>query len=142
MDPAGFADAKDPNRRAGGTGGDREKERLPMAQAAYQWRRCNEEEEHVLRCLDKLRWIEIRYEDLCEDTDNTLWRLFEFLDLDPQKRIKDFRSVEQHVIGNGMRLDTTSKILVDERWRSVLTEDELRVFDSMAGKMNRRYGYA
>jgi len=47
MDPAGFADAKDPSLRAGGMGGDRRREKLTMAQAAREWRRSNEEAEHV-----------------------------------------------------------------------------------------------
>ena len=141
MDPARYADAKDPALRGGGTGENREKKRLSMAQAAYEWRRCNEEAEYVLRCLDKSRWIEVHYEELCKDTESVLGRLFEFLGLDPGKRAQDFRTVEHHVVGNGMRLDTTSRISPDERWRSVLTEEELRIFDREAGKMNRQFAY-
>jgi len=141
MDPAVFADAKDQNRRGGGGGGNRENERLSMTQAAYQWRRCNEEAEHILRRLDKSRWSEVRYEELCKDTDNMLDRVFEFLGLDPQKRIKHFRSVEHHIVGNGMRLDSTSEIKLDERWRKILTTQDLEIFDSTAGKMNLKYGY-
>jgi len=141
MDPAGFADATDPALRGGGIGGNREGERLSMAQAAHEWRRCNEEAENVLRGLDQSRWIEVRYEELCEDTEDTLDSLFEFLGLDPAKRARDFRAVENHVVGNGMRLDTTSQVRLDQRWKSVLTEQDLRVFDREAGRMNRRYGY-
>ena len=141
IDPASFADAQDPARRGGGSGGNRENERLSMARAAYQWRRCNQEAEHVLRRLDKTKWIDVRYEQLCSDTGRTLARLFEFLGLDPEKRIPDFRCAEHHVVGNGMRLDTTSDICLDERWRSVLSEDDLRIFGSVAGKMNGEYGY-
>jgi hypothetical protein len=141
MDTAAFADARNPTLRRGGSGNNREYERLTMAQAAYQWRRSNQEAENVLRRLDKSRWIEVHYEELCKYTENTLRRLFEFLGLDPQKRIKDFRTVEHHVVGNGMRLDATSDIQLDERWRSVLTEEDLQTFERVAGKMNRGYGY-
>ena len=141
MDPAGFADAKDPAMRGGGSGGKRPDKRFSMAQAAHEWRRSNEEADNVLRRLDKSQWIEVRYEDLCKDTENTLGRLFEFLGLDPGKRAKDFRMVENHIVGNGMRLDRTSTISLDERWRSVLTDQDLRIFDREAGRMNRRYGY-
>ena len=120
---------------------DRKNERLSMAGAAHEWRRSNEEAEHILRCLDKSRWITVRYEQLCEDTENTLGRLFEFLGLDSKKRVRDFRKVENHVIGNGMRLDTTAEIRLDERRGEKLTEHDLRVFDDVAGKMNRQYGY-
>lgn len=141
MDPARFADAKDPTLRGGGSGGYREKERLPMARAAYEWRRDNEEAEHVLRYMDKSQWIEVRYEELCKDTENTLSQLFEFLDLNPDKCVRDFRAVPNHIVGNGMRLDKASEISLDERWRANLSKCDLQIFDDVAGKMNRRYGY-
>ena len=64
-----------------------------------------------------------------------------FLDLDPDKVRLDFRAVTQHVIGNGMRMDSSSEISLDERWKSNLSRDDLRVFDATAGDLNRRYGY-
>jgi len=141
MDPAGFADARDPALRGGGSGGNREKERLSMAKAAYEWRRDNREAEHVLRCLDKSQWMEVSYEELCQDTKSTLEGLFKFLGLESDKRIQDFRAVPSHVVGNGMRLDTSSEIALDERWKSVLTKDELSIFNREAGELNQRYGY-
>jgi hypothetical protein len=141
MDPAGFADAKDTGKRGGGSGGQRDAERLTMDQAAYQWKRCNEEAENVLRTLDKSRLLEIHYEDLCNETDKTLEQIFVFLGLDPAKAAKDFRSVEHHILGNGMRLDNTSQVSLDERWKDVLTADDLKTFDRIAGAMNRKYGY-
>jgi hypothetical protein len=142
MNPVRFADAKDPSRRAGGMGGNREKERLSMPQAAYEWRRCVEEGECILRCLSPLQWIEVRYEELCRDTEDTLARLFKFLELDPNMRTRDIRAAGNHIVGNGMRLDSTSQVSLDERWRSALSESELQRFDREAGKINRRYGYA
>ena len=141
MDPHSFADTKDPTMRGGGSGVWREERRFSMASAARQWRRCNEEAEHILHRLDKSQWIEVCYEELCEDTEKTLGRVFWFLGVDPDKRARDFRMVEHHVVGNGMRLDKTSEIRLDERWRVKLTEEELRVFDRIAGELNRRYGY-
>jgi len=141
MDPAVFADARDPTRRAGGMGGDRANERLSIYRAAYEWRRCMEEAEHLLQGLDRSRWIEVRYEDYCRDSGAALKRLHEFLGVGPSGQPKDFRTLGQHVIGNGMRLDTTSEIRLDERWRKELTQADLRVFNRMAGQMNRQYGY-
>ncbi len=140
-DPARFADAKDPLQRGGGSGGDRKNERLTMAEAAHEWRRSNEEAETVLAGLDRSRWTEVRYEELCVDPQATLSRIFGFLGADTGKSRSDFRSGEHHVVGNGMRLDASSEIRQDERWRSCLTGDELVVFGRVAGKLNRRYGY-
>lgn len=141
MDPARFADSTDPGLRGGGTGGNREKERLSMNKAAHEWRRSNEEEEIILKYMDKSRWIEARYEDLCTHRDNELRRLFSFIGVDPAKAIMDFRSVEHHIVGNGMRLDSTSEIRCDERWREILNAKDLALFEALAGEMNRKLGY-
>ncbi len=114
---------------------------VDMKTAATEWKRCNEEAEKVLRGLDKSQWIKIRYEDLCKDTDNMLGRLFKFLALDPSEHVQNFRSVENHILGNKMRMDTASEISMDERWRANLTDQDLRTFNNVAGAMNERYGY-
>lgn len=141
MDPAGFADARNPSYRGGGWGGSQQDEHLTMAEAAHRWRRCMQEAESVLRDMPASQWIEVRYEDYCHDPEATLNRLHQFLGVAPNGLPREFRSIEQHVIGNGMRLDTTSEVHLDERWREVLTEQELRAFDKIAGATNRRYGY-
>lgn len=141
MDPANFADAEDPGRRAGGMGGNRANERLSIAQAACQWQRSMKEAEHILTGLDRSRWIEVRYEDYCSDPDVVLDRVNRFLGVEPSKQWQDFRAAEQHVIGNGMRLDKTSEIQQDDRWRVALTGDDLRTFSEIAGETNHRYGY-
>ncbi|NQU75668.1 MAG: sulfotransferase [Planctomycetes bacterium] len=141
MDPLGFADARDPMLRNGGTPGNRQIRRLTMAQAAHQWKRSNEEAELLVAGLDASKLIEVRYEDLCHAPTETLDRIFTFLNLEPLGRIPRFRDVDHHVVGNGMRLDSTEEIKLDERWRSVLTEVDLRQFNAVAGRLNRRYGY-
>jgi hypothetical protein len=140
-DPAAFADAQDPCLRSGGSGAIGPGKRRSFAQAAREWRRGNEEAENLLATLDPSRWTSIRYEDLCASPRDVLAGVFTFLGLDPGKAAADFRSVEHHILGNGMRLDSTSEVRLDERWKSVLTEDDLRVFQAVAGDLNRRYGY-
>ena len=140
-DPMTFADAQDPSLRAGGCGGHRDSERKSMAEAAREWRRSNEEAECVLSGVPRSKWIQVRYEDLCADPCTVLRAVFGFLGLPTDPIVLDFRSVAQHVIGNGMRLDSRSDICLDERWKTHLTEDDLRVFEQVAGKLNRSLGY-
>ena len=140
-DEINYADATNPSLRRGGTGAADSILRLSVWEGARQWRRCNEEAENVLATVPKDRWIAVRYEELCAQTDTTLRRLCRFMGLDPGKIVPHFRSVEHHVIGNGMRLDRTSEVRLDERWRSVVTKQDLGKFSSVAGKMNQRYGY-
>ncbi|HET9315882.1 MAG TPA: sulfotransferase [Vicinamibacteria bacterium] len=141
MDPAGFADATDPRLRQGGMGGDRANERQTMPEAAHQWRRSNEEAESIVRTLPRDRWTEVRYEDVCRDTEGTLRRLYAFAGVDPDRGGAKLRSFDHHVIGNGMRLDTTTEVRMDERWRTALQPADLSAFDAEAGALNRQLGY-
>lgn len=141
VDPAKFADANSPNLRAGGMGGKRTGKVLSMAEASHEWLRSNEEADALLDGLDKSLFTVIRYEDLCRNPEKTLNYLFNFIEVDSSKPVSDFRSVEHHVVGNGMRLDSTNKISLDERWKTALSPDDFDIFDKIAGSMNRRLGY-
>lgn len=141
MDPFRFADASDPGSRGGGAGGNRDAERLPMSEAALEWRRSNEEAVAILNTMDKTRYIEVRYEDLCRQTTSTLDSIFSFVGVDKSLWNREFRSVQHHIIGNGMRLDSAGEINLDERWRSRLPPSDLKIFESRAGKMNRNLGH-
>jgi Sulfotransferase family len=142
VDPAAFADARDPRLRGGGTGGSRQGERLPMPAAAREWRRSQEEAAAIIRRLPPSQWIETRYEWLCEHTEDTLRAIFRFLGVDPDRGRPGFRSAGQHVIGNGMRLDTAADVRLDMRWMRAFTERERARFEPVAGALNRRLGYA
>jgi len=141
--PDQYADATNPRLRGGGGGGDRAGERQTIAEAARQWRRSNEEAECLLGRLDRRRWMQVHYEDLCAFPRPTLREIFEFLSLDPADAVatRRFRKAAGHVIGNGMRLDEGSAVVADERWRTELTDADLTAFDAVAGGLNRRYGY-
>ena len=140
MDPGNFADARDKKMRGGGTGV-RPKDEETMEQAANQWLRSNTEAEQVLRSIPREDWTQIRYEDVCSNTSETMNSVYSFLGLAEDHAYKHFRQVENHIVGNGMRLDSSSEIILDERWRDVLTDADLETFDQIAGPLNRRLGY-
>ena len=136
-----FADSSDPELRGGGTGQRRPPVRQSMTDAAIEWKRSNESSYALVATLPRSQWTEVRYEDLCADPAAILKRLATFLDLDPALITLNFRAITQHVIGNGMRMDTTSEIRLDDRWKEVHSNEDLKAFDSVAGKLNRSYGY-
>jgi hypothetical protein len=113
-----------------------------MQAAATEWRRTHEEIERILPVLSPGSCVRVHYEQLCADPDGTLAGIFELLNLDPALAERDFRDVEQHILGNAMRLACTSEIKLDERWRAALTAGDLDVFERVAGDLNRQYGYA
>lgn len=140
MNPAEFADAADPKLRGGGTGKSQQ-DRLTMTDAAHEWLRSNEEALEVLRTIPAGDQLRISYEQLCSDPGATLGGVYRFLGLEDDDSYRSFRSASHHVVGNGMRLDDTSDVVLDERWRGALNQADLREFERIAGSLNRGFGY-
>lgn len=141
VDPAHFADARDEQLRGGGFGGDRAEERLSMAEAAREWRRSNEEAEALLRGLSPASFRTVRYEEICADPHVALRPVLDWAGVDPEVPPTLARGT-YHVVGNGMRLDSTREIRLDDRWRTALRADDLATFDAVAGDLNRRLGFS
>jgi hypothetical protein len=124
-----------------GHGFKRDSRRESVAAAALSWRRNNEAAERVVAGLPASQWVPLQYEELCRQPEQTLRDLCKFLGLDPAQVVLDFRSRQQHVLGNDMRLKSGSDIRLDERWRTGLSPEDLGVFAEVAGETNRKYGY-
>ncbi len=142
LKPGEFADADDPKLRGGGTGTAADPHLHDMASAAHEWRRSTEEAANLLRGMAPSQYRQVHYEQLCEDPAGVLRSLADFIGCTEDQITLNFREKVHHVIGNGMRLNNTSEISLDERWREELNADDLRVFDEVAGSTLREYGYA
>ncbi len=114
---------------------------MSARRTARSWVNRNKNIPRQLAALPDNRHIRIRYEDLCQDTQGTLERLHRFCGVEPGVVVTDFRSVPHHIVGNKMRLCSSSEIKLDERWKRELTKDQLKEIDRVAGAMNRQYGY-
>jgi hypothetical protein len=139
MDPDRFADAANPAFRGGGAGACAD-ERLTPHRAAHDWRRSIEEADAVLRGIPPHRWTTVRYEDVCERPHEVLVRLHTFLRLDPAEHVAPKTAPIEHIIGNGMRFDELA-VRRDERWKQVLTSDDRRAIERVAGTLNGTFGY-
>jgi hypothetical protein len=114
---------------------------IDAREAARQWVKLHQRLQGTLAALPEGKHIRVRYEDLCQDVQGTLERLYRFCGVDSDARVADFRVAPHHIIGNPMRLVSRSEIRLDERWRSLLTEDQLKEIHREAGMLNRQYGY-
>jgi hypothetical protein len=110
-----------------------------LEQGACEWRRRNEEARSIVQALEASRWIQVRYEALCAEPEQTLARLWRFIGVAPQR--VNGADCELHVLGHASRLKGAAAIHVNERWRSELSAADLRLFDSLAGTLNRELGY-
>jgi hypothetical protein len=100
---------------------------------------------HVRRLAARLpedRFLRVRYEDLCTRTEQELARIAGFAGVTPRPGPVDFRSSEHHVLGNRMRMESSSEIALDERWRERLRPDELRAILRRTARRRALCGYA
>lgn len=111
-----------------------------METALYEWIHTHQECDRIKKIIGR-DCLTIHYEDLCRNPDDILARIFNFIGLDVGSISTDFRSVEHHILGNAMRMASTSGIRLDEKWKQSLTKDNLDIFQRKAGMMNHEYGY-
>jgi Sulfotransferase family len=110
-------------------------------EAARSWIADNRASEQARRYFPDHKWMSLRYEDLCADPDATLRRIHAFADIPSRNGFHNFRAIDHHIIGNQMRLSSTSEIRLDESWKQALAPEQMTLIDRLVAPLNRRYGY-
>jgi hypothetical protein len=116
--------------------------KVGMRAAAEEWIRTDRVCQRVLSRLPSSDALTIRYEDLCLHSEEVLVSIFAFVGLDPAPKEKRSSSSDFHILGNSMRLDFGKTIKIDETWKNELRSQDLEIFESIAGAVNRAHGYA
>jgi len=112
-----------------------------IAKLAQDWAKRHKRLDITLRTWSPEKHILVRYEDLCQHTEETINRILRFLDVEEEFLFSNYKNVKQHVVGNPMRLKPVTDIEVDERWKIELSELQKKQIMSIAGKLNQQYGY-
>jgi len=116
--------------------------RVSASEAAYAWVKGISGIERVWKQIPAQSRMLLRYEDLCREPQTTLQGLYRFFDVDPDFVLDDLESLPpHHIVGNAARMRPLSQIQLDERWKRVLSPDQLDVIHQIAGSLNRRFGY-
>jgi hypothetical protein len=98
----------------------------------------------IMRVWEKLpehKRMILRYEDLCQNPQPTLQGLYRFFGVDPSFELDLAALPTHHIIGNSARLRAISQIRLDERWKRVLSPDQLETILQIAGHQNQSFGY-
>lgn len=113
-----------------------------VGNATRYWNRRSEQAELLFALLPPERRLRVRYEDLCSDPESEFARICDFVGLDALPGPYDFRTGEHHIIGNHMRLSNSSEIVLDERWRSILSDEEAEIVRRNTHRYREAFGYA
>jgi hypothetical protein len=118
---------------------------MSASHAADRWRHYHA---RTLRLLD--RWVHpahrcvLRYEDFVANPESRVRSLCEWLGIDYSAQMLGFSEdyPEHSAGGNPARFQISGGIRpVDDRWRRVLSGEQLETFERIAGRMNRELGY-
>jgi hypothetical protein len=108
------------------------KPEVTAEQATKHWLRAEQNIRRLRQEVASERQIEVRYEEIAGNTLPTLNRLFTFVGAHPLVDLSDFRETDHHVLGNKMRKNSSSEIRLDERWRTVLSPEEVQKINRLA----------
>jgi hypothetical protein len=113
-----------------------------IGNAMRYWNRRSAQAERLFAALEPERRLLVRYEDLCTDPERELGRICEMVGLAMLPGPYDFHAGDHHIIGNEMRLESSSEIVLDERWTTILTEQEAETVRGSTSRYRRVFGYA
>lgn len=114
---------------------------LSFERICQSWQEKIEQQRRVLA-----QWggpqMHVGYEALCADPTGVMADIYRFAGLAPETVRLDFRSRQQHIMGNSeMRLSDAAEIRDRQAWRQELTSEQLATFEQVAGPFNRQLGY-
>jgi hypothetical protein len=89
----------------------------------------------------------VRYEDFAADPGATLQQVGRLTGLDFSSLARSLESGDplspQHnIAGNRVRMDGAIRLRLDERWKTNLSAADRRIFNALAGRALRRFGYS
>jgi hypothetical protein len=113
-----------------------------VADAALTWRKHQTSFAHIASQLPGERVMLLRYEDVCRDPQTWLKQTYAFCGVEPIDPPESVLSRQHHVLGNKMRLNETTRIRLDEKWRTSLPADEQAQALAIAGNYHSELGYA
>jgi hypothetical protein len=114
---------------------------MSIGQAASQWKAKYFEISKAATYLKEDQVMSIRYEDFCAAPKEHLRELFAFAGLAEPDGYARRRASDIHLLGNQMRLSSSSEIRLDEKWKRRMDTHDLKEFSSAAGRLNTRLGY-
>ena len=110
------------------------------ADAAKAWVSYIEQVDKFSRAFPSVRVLEVRYEDLCRSTAETMRSVCQFLDV-PYEEPGANTMKDAHILGNRMRRNFSGAIVEDTAWKEKLNDATQLELTSLMKRQLERFGY-
>lgn len=118
---------------------------LSFEAAARRWARYNFNLRWMMKTIPSRQCMFMRYEDLCRFPRREINRIYSFLNMagsTDNRPLQLDKATCHNIGGNPMRRRfEESDIVLDEGWRTTITPEQLQLFERIAGRWNRSFGY-
>lgn len=123
--------------------GARDKAEDVIVRSSKDWARVNRRILQVLNGVTRADWLQVRYEELCRDTNAELERILAFAGLSGGVSANlQSEGVQHSIAGNRMRFTgLTRGIREDLAWQENLRPDELQIIRDQCGSVAEQLGY-
>ncbi len=113
-----------------------------LAESAYLWRKHVNHYRHWGE-LNPDRYLEITYEDYLDNTDASLERIGRFFNLEPIAQGNKSTTLQESLASEVWTQNLSKPPMRNnkEKWRSSMNEFDKRLFDSIAGRELKLFGY-
>ena len=119
------------------------RQRLTLEQEARDWSRLNGRILRLLEHVSETDWLQVKYEDLCSDTDQEMLKIHEFIGVERDPLSPEEERLKRHTAaGNAVRFKDLKSVREDLAWKDNLSEQQLRKIDAIAGDMASKLGYS
>lgn len=111
---------------------------------ANLWNKYVQKAEDIKSNVSKKRFHEVKYEDILRDPNQNIKKICQFLDESFDSRMIEFyKSPRSYPTDDRNERNLSRPLLRDNmnKWKSSISERDLRIFESVAGETLRRYGY-
>ncbi|MFX0196599.1 MAG: sulfotransferase [Candidatus Hodarchaeota archaeon] len=115
--------------------------RRKLAEAAKSWLEYIELIDTLSFRHPSLPLMTLRYEDLCENPEQTLSAVCEFLEIPFDNTMMKGTNKPYHVLGHGMRKTFDGKIRQNLSWQRKFTSDEIDKITDLMKRGLQRFGY-
>ncbi len=119
------------------------KKSFTLRRIIKQWKNNHQNIQTALKKLKYNQFIQIAYESLCQDPELMIKTICDFIPMDYEPNMLNFREKIQHGIGgNPMRFRTNeTQIKFDDKWKQNLSHEEITLFEKIAGNINKKFEY-
>lgn len=110
-----------------------------MEKAVREWVHTQRECDRMIKKIGPDRCLGVHYEDFCREPEKNLSNIHRFLGLETGAINSLDR--QKHIMGNQMRLGSLHDIALDEKWKQILSNEDLHKFAITGGELNYYHGY-